>query len=57
MDKKDLNEIKAAIKYMDYKPLLLSKFFDVKRYRRMKNFIRHRLFFLILLMIIRLLNV
>ena len=30
MDKKDLNEIKAAIKYMDYKPLLLSKFYDVK---------------------------
>lgn len=25
-----MNEIKAAIKYMDYKPALLSKFYDVK---------------------------
>lgn len=30
MDIKDINEIKAAIKYMDYKPALLSKFYDVK---------------------------
>lgn len=30
MDIKDISEIKAAIKYMDYKPALLSKFYDVK---------------------------
>lgn len=30
MDIRDINEIKAAIKYMDYKPALLSKFYDVK---------------------------
>ncbi len=30
MTAKDLNEIKAAIKYMDYKPTILSKFFNVK---------------------------
>ena len=30
MTPRDLNEIKAAIKYMDYKPTILSKFFNVK---------------------------
>ncbi len=30
MDLKDINEIKAAIKYMDYRPALLAKFYDVK---------------------------
>lgn len=30
MELRDINEIKAAIKYMDYKPALLAKFYDVK---------------------------
>ncbi len=30
METRDINEIRSAIKYMDYKPVLLSKFYDVK---------------------------
>lgn len=30
MEAKDLNEIRSAIKYMEYKPELLSKFYDIK---------------------------
>lgn len=30
MELRDINEIKAAIKYMDFKPVLLSKFYDIK---------------------------
>ncbi|MGN0395348.1 MAG: hypothetical protein ACI4EF_08295 [Coprococcus sp.] len=30
MEQRDINEIRAAIKYMDYKPALLAKFYDIK---------------------------
>jgi hypothetical protein len=30
METRDINEIKSAIKYMDFKPQLLAKFYDIK---------------------------
>ena len=30
MEIRDINEIRSAIKYMDYKPVMLAKFYDIK---------------------------
>ena len=38
METRDINEIRSAIKYMDYKPVLLSKFYDVKSLLLKRNF-------------------
>ena len=32
MEIRDINEIRSAIKYMDYKPVMLAKFYDIKAY-------------------------
>ncbi len=60
METRDINEIRSAIKYMDYKPVLLSKFYDVKKlivkkkFWKMKHIIKFPVFCRIREMIIRL---